>query len=193
MRSPSIYPRCIESIHVHTLWQVMLYGHSSPCEVVEPTAAGPLVGERTYSGPRATSATGGGLRPSATVAACRGVLGQDGCHRGVRRGPVPPAGRQVPRPWQRRRLSDLPERAAHARFLGVRGEARPALRLGAYSRRTGSIGRHAGRILGARGRGLPFVQLEPPRSVLRPRRRSRAEATASVAIEFTPTEPSNSE
>ncbi len=58
----------------------------------------PTDGGRTYSGLRADTAAGRGLRAAATVPAVRGVLGADRRQRGLRCEPVPAACGQVPRP-----------------------------------------------------------------------------------------------
>src|ERR1700736_5364128 len=74
------------------------------------------VGRPTYSGHRATAATGGGLWASAPVPAGRGVLRPTRCHGGLPPQPVPAAGREVPWQAQYGDVSDLPQGTAH---LGV--------------------------------------------------------------------------
>lgn len=157
------------------------------------TVAGPYVVARTYSGQRATSATGGGLRPSATVSACRGLLGQDRGQCCVRRRPLLASSCQVPRPWQRRRVSYLPQGTAHSRVVGVRREAGRPFRLGPDGRRTGASRGNAGGVLGTRGRGVPVLQLEPPRAVLRARRGPGTETATTAEVRISATEPPHSE
>ena len=74
----------------------------------------------TYSGHRATAATGGGLCASAAVPAGRGVLGPHRRLGGLRRQSVPAAGREVPREAQLGDVPDLPQGTAHLGVVGVR-------------------------------------------------------------------------
>ena len=134
---------------------------------------------RTYSGARANSAAGGGLRVAAAVAARRGLLGETRRGRGLRCKPLPAASRKVPRHGQRDRVPYLPQGAVDHRLVGLRRQARSGFRFRAHSRRVDPPGLQPGGILRPRGRSLPNLQLEPPGAVVRSRCATRAEAAPS--------------
>ena len=129
-----------------------------------------VVARPTYSGHRATAATGGGLRASAAVPAGRGLLGTHRRLGGLRRQSLPAAGRQVPWQAQFGDVPHLPQGTAHVGVMGFRGPPWCGVGFGADRRGTGHAGHPLRRILRTRGGGMPHLQLEPSGEVVRARR-----------------------
>ena len=119
----------------------------------------------TYAGSRATPDRR--LRPSAAIAAVAGPFRAGWCGRGLRRESLSPARREVPRSPQFDALPDLPQRARDVGLLGVRRATRPGVRVGAYHRGDLPPRHDRRRILRPRRRGVPDLQLEPSRAVIR--------------------------
>ena len=124
----------------------------------------------TYSGLRAIAATGGGLRPSATVPAGRGLFGTHRRLGGLRRQSVSAARRQIPRQAQFGDVSDLPQGAVDAGVLGVRRSPGGCVGVCAHRRRTRPAGHPVRRVLCPCGGGMPHLQLESPGQVVCARR-----------------------
>ncbi|CNV67520.1 Uncharacterised protein [Mycobacterium tuberculosis] len=126
----------------------------------------------SYSGQRATAATGSGLHATATLPAGRGVFGTHRCVGGVRRQPLPAARRKVSWEAQPGHLPDLPQGAAHTGVVGVRRAPRCGIRVRAHRRRTDPAGDPVLRVRGPRGGGMSNLQLESSGQVIRPGRRT---------------------
>ncbi|AGM10613.1 hypothetical protein AORI_8032 [Amycolatopsis keratiniphila] len=120
---------------------------------------------------RAKPAAGRGLRLTAARAA-QGRPLRTGRHiRRLRRGPVPPAGREIPRPTRRAGLPGLSSGGTDPGVLGVRRRAQARRRIGQDTGGTDADGRALRGVHRLRSRGLPELSLEPPGAVLRPRNR----------------------
>ena len=118
------------------------------------------LGSATYSGHRATAATGGGLRASAARPAGRGVLGSHWRVRGLRREPLSAARCEVSRETQPGDVPDLPKGTTHAGVVGIRRTSGCGIGLGAHRRRIGVVGNPLRRVRRPRGGGVPNMQLE---------------------------------